>query len=352
MQCLFSHTEKVKVIDYIDNKGEKHYRYELIQVSCGKCIACRANKAYDWETRILAELDSCYSASFVTFTYDEDNLPLLDDGSPCFSKRDLQLFFKKLRKNVEDLYDISSPPSIRYFLVSEYGDYFARPHYHAIIFNLPYVNDYLKQTELLNTTWNKGFVTASHVALPRIRYLLKYFTKEKAIYNDIPQKVPFILSSRNPALGLCYITDNINRKRVLSRNLEYEINIKGKSRKMPDYFKRKIFSRYSRNYINYANKLEHESKYITVQTYLNALENSFQGSSAILQKRIRETRGELQEQYRREYEQLKQQYELKINEFYSMSKIDPNFLNPINKQQLQLRYAQFKSTSLRPKDKI
>lgn len=55
------------------------------------------------------------------------------DDEPCVDKRQMQLYFKSLRKRLE-------PGRIKYFCVSEYGDKWSpltplgRPHYHALIF--------------------------------------------------------------------------------------------------------------------------------------------------------------------------------------------------------------------------
>ncbi len=98
------------------------YTKEEIKVPCGKCYACRVRNARDWMTRCLFEARYWQEICFCTFTYDNAHLPAA--GSLC--KRDLQLFFKRLRKRLDK--------PIAYLACGEYGSRRGRPHYHALIF--------------------------------------------------------------------------------------------------------------------------------------------------------------------------------------------------------------------------
>lgn len=95
-------------------------------------------------------------AFFLTFTYDEDNVPyyyysLDDDGiislTPCsrhevtdnsntlmtFNKSHITNYLKRVRDEIDR--DYGSTGTLRYICVSEYGSqYTQRPHYHAIFF--------------------------------------------------------------------------------------------------------------------------------------------------------------------------------------------------------------------------
>lgn len=62
--------------------------------------------------------------SFITLTYDENNLPA--DGS--LRIKDVQDWLKRLRFSIQ-------PRRVRYFAVGEYGDTTFRPHYHVAMFN-------------------------------------------------------------------------------------------------------------------------------------------------------------------------------------------------------------------------
>ena len=77
------------------------------ELPCGQCMACRLNHARMWSIRISHEA-SCHTHNvFLTLTYDDEHLP--SDGS--VHKRDLQLFFKRLRKELKGA-------KLRYFCFS------------------------------------------------------------------------------------------------------------------------------------------------------------------------------------------------------------------------------------------
>ena len=75
-----------------------------ILIPCGKCLGCRLDYSRTWADRMMLELDHSKKAIFVTLTYNEEHVPVLeaDDEGNFFGytlfKRDLQLFFKRLRK--------------------------------------------------------------------------------------------------------------------------------------------------------------------------------------------------------------------------------------------------------------
>ena len=108
---------------------DKSRYHEGIPFPCGQCLACRINRRRVWTLRMHLELLSHPFASFVTLTYSPDGLFRNSKGYCDLSKRDVQLYLKKLRKAV-------SPVKIRYFACGEYGSIGHRPHYHLIIYEL------------------------------------------------------------------------------------------------------------------------------------------------------------------------------------------------------------------------
>lgn len=153
------------------------------------------------------------SNCFVTLTYDDDHLP----SPPSLVKRDLQLFYKRLRKSGRDC---------RYYSCGEYGETTARPHYHACIFGLDFSDDrvpwsrnaqgdqlYISPT--LARIWGQGncligdltFESAAYVA----RYCMKKVTGKgaadhyHAIDEDTGESVKFLpeftVMSRRPGIG-------------------------------------------------------------------------------------------------------------------------------------------------------
>lgn len=102
---------------------------------CGKCLACRVASRREWTTRLILEMLSNPCGCFVTLSYSEDYVPLTESRHRTLSLLDLQLFFKRLRRNLESIK--KRPVKFRYFAVGEYGARFTqRPHYHIIFFGV------------------------------------------------------------------------------------------------------------------------------------------------------------------------------------------------------------------------
>ena len=166
-------------------------------VPCGKCAACRIAKKREWTVRLLHEASQYEENCFVTLTYSEDYLPA--DGS--LSKRALQLFFKRLRKNLS----LEGRGRIRYFACGEYGDRFGRPHYHAIIFGAG--SDI---RDIVQESWPFGFIQIAPVTIYRLQYVAGYVQKKldglpaEERYGD--KQPPFSLQSQG--LGKAYALEN------------------------------------------------------------------------------------------------------------------------------------------------
>lgn len=162
-----------------------------ILVPCGKCTFCRISKRNKWSARLILEKQSHSEACFVTLTYSDENLP----SPPSVSKRELQLFLKRLRRSIE-------PKKIRYFACGEYGDKKLRPHYHLIIFGL----SKSEQTkDLVKSAWDKGHIVVDECVNASMRYVAGYVSKKYS--SDKASKIgdelekEFALMSRRPALG-------------------------------------------------------------------------------------------------------------------------------------------------------
>lgn len=175
-------------------------------IPCGKCLGCQLDYARAWSCRIMLEA-SLYPDEynhFVTLTYDDDHNPV------TLVKKHLQDFFKRLRQHFPGV-------RIRYFACGEYGGDFGRPHYHAIIFNLPLpdleplhktFNDGYFKSDLLSSIWNMGNVIIGSVSLKSASYTARYCMKKRGRSRDekynfekhglVPE---FIVMSRKPGIG-------------------------------------------------------------------------------------------------------------------------------------------------------
>lgn len=234
-------------------------------VPCGQCIECRLAYSRIWADRMMLELKEQKKAIFLTLTYDRnhmhvseyenvvctDFLPrckneiLLDDqylvpkyGS--LSKRDVQLFLKRLRKEF-------APLKLRYFAAGEYGESTLRPHVHMILYGIGLedfklcergvfcrecscseekyqkcrksmlcvpagkndLGDQYYTSPLLEKIWKNGNILFSDVSWKTCAYVARYVTKKwsgdwKLDYMVRNCEPEFSMQSRRPGIGRAY----------------------------------------------------------------------------------------------------------------------------------------------------
>ncbi|QGF19324.1 replication initiation protein [Antarctic microvirus CAA_003_V_4] len=198
-------------------------------VPCGKCPQCTARRTSAWSFRLIQEEKQSTTAYFITLTYADKNLHYKDANTrPTLIKRDLQLFFKRLRK--------ANPNTrpIKYFAVGEYGEKTWRPHYHVILFNA--------EIETIQKAWHLGTVHYAIVNEQTVGYTLKYISKPKpskyALRNRNQQ---FQLQSQG--LGKNYLTKAMLSWHKKEIPLRSYCNLQdGKKITMPRYYKDKIYN--------------------------------------------------------------------------------------------------------------
>lgn len=159
---------------------------------CGQCLACRINKRRVWTHRMMLERCMHDDAAFVTLTYDDNHLPVSDVGLPTLRKRDVQLWLKRLRKA------FGFP--LRYYVCGEYGPETLRPHYHGVIFGLPFSE---ASAVLIDRTWSLGFIQIGDATEKSIQYVAGYVAK-KVVFKKKDQGIEpeFALMSRKPGIGV------------------------------------------------------------------------------------------------------------------------------------------------------
>lgn len=220
------------------------YRFaSFVYVPCGKCEACLSRRKSDWFVRLYREVKDSESCYFVTLTYDEDHLPLEFinyNGSffsvPCVSKKDVQLFLKRLRKSI-------SPFKVRYFCVSEYGPTSFRPHYHMILFDFP-LSLKNKLDEYVENAWGNGFVSISPINDARISYCVSYCLDSSTLPEYLPRN--FMLCSRKPGIGSSLLyNDDLVGYLVDHSTTQLPVSTSQGVKKftIPRYYKDKIFDR-------------------------------------------------------------------------------------------------------------
>lgn len=149
---------------------------EPIDLPCGQCIGCRLDRSRQWALRCVHEASLYDQNSFVTLTYDDVHLP--SNGS--LVKEDHQKFIKRLRER----FPIRK---IRYFLCGEYGEDGQRPHYHALLFNLDFLDkvfwceskgNQVYRSPELEAIWPFGFSWIGDVTWQSAAYVARYVMKK------------------------------------------------------------------------------------------------------------------------------------------------------------------------------
>lgn len=203
-------------------------------VPCGRCNFCLMSNRMDWTIRLLQEAKICHAQHFLTLTYDDDYLSYSPSGEPTLEKKDLQLFFKRLRKENAK----HTNYSIRYFAVGEYGETTQRPHYHAILFNV-----HPNTINKLDTIWGCGIHKLGTVTVSSIHYVTGYLIGRYDDHGD--KNSPFALQSRRPGLGQNYIKTHAkwNRPDDNPDHWRNYTKINGYTNRLPRYYRDRIFSK-------------------------------------------------------------------------------------------------------------
>lgn len=208
------HNERFKLLEF--NKKSHQYGYE--QIPCGKCWACQLNYSAEWATRIMLEAQKYDHNYFVTLTYDEEHVPVLDhieyeevykvheevierkeitienDGTWGFSlaPQHMITFLNSLRKYFER----KGHKGIKYFYCGEYGETTQRPHYHIILLNCPlditqfydtHIDNNYKahwKSKEIERFWNKGMMDLAECEWSCIAYVARYCTKKLDFSGD------------------------------------------------------------------------------------------------------------------------------------------------------------------------
>lgn len=148
---------------------------EPIRIPCGQCIGCRLNKSMEWASRIMHETRFHEVSSFITLTYDDENLP----ADYSLNKKHFQDFMKRLRHETDE--------KISYYHCGEYGEEYKRPHYHAIVFGYDVPDRTLWKmsndipvysSNTLDDIWGKGFTSIGNVTIESAAYVARYTMKK------------------------------------------------------------------------------------------------------------------------------------------------------------------------------
>lgn len=224
--------------------GDEFHSSGFRFVPCGKCSACISNRRKSWFVRLAFEQQAHKKSYFVTLTYNDDHLPYGLDSDynylPVVSRRDVQLFFKRLRTYLKD--------KIRYYCVSEYGPTTLRPHYHFLIFcscgaddfrvavdNAWSIKEYGKRESI-------GFFKIDAITPKRINYVTKYVNLRTKLPDFLKQHYPpFTLMSKN--LGLNFLTEQmIDYYCNCSLDDVLKVRVNNRFYTLPRYYRERLFT--------------------------------------------------------------------------------------------------------------
>lgn len=198
-------------------KRSDSWKGEPLDLPCGQCVGCRLERSRQWAVRCMHEASLYEDNSFVTLTYDDEHLPKKKEmcvrcvrphiiaGSVCVAE--FQNFMRRLRKEY-------AFKKIRFLHCGEYGELNARPHYHALLFNVGFKDKRvwtqregtrLYVSDRLSKLWPLGFSTIGDVSFESAsyvaRYSLKKVTGERAEAHYGLRKPDYITMSRRPGIG-------------------------------------------------------------------------------------------------------------------------------------------------------
>ncbi len=211
------------------------------QVPCGKCLECRSLVQSDWCIRLSYEINMFYRNGgvgvFLTFTYNDDNLPVFAPlNQPCFRHDDVLKFLDRINLYMQRTY---GSYMYKYFMCSEYGKNTQRPHYHGL-FLLQHNVDWPSFVEKCRELWSEhGFMFPKFDGHQYVdndglgvsptlqngagsaNYVSKYITKDMSFYN-IPSIADY-LDKHNSSYDLPYQ----KRKELIKRCLPKHWQSKG-----------------------------------------------------------------------------------------------------------------------------
>lgn len=233
---------------------------QVITAACNKCNYCLHDRRMDWCFRIKEHIRDCISGSFVTLTYDNEHLPLTEDGKyMTLKKSDLIRFHKNVRQeNTRTLLRIKkrkrlSPGEykalkkkwkISYYSIGEYGSRFHRPHYHLLLFNMHPLT-----LQAIQKQWPKGMLYVGSVTGASVNYVTSYLIEPFQSKNPNEQRQPrFNIMSKGIGSGYLIRAREWHRTNAFSNedDKRYYAIVDGVRQRLPRYYKERLYSKPTR----------------------------------------------------------------------------------------------------------
>lgn len=159
----------------VSRKGSGGLRVaDMVTVPCGHCLGCRSDQARQWAVRLVHEGVTTHPAWFVTLTYSPEEMP--HNGS--LFPGHFTAFVKRMRRQKE---------RVAYYVAGEYGETTARPHYHAVLYGVPFLdrvicnyrnNAPVYRSGSLERYWPHGISEFTGLNYAAARYVASYVRKK------------------------------------------------------------------------------------------------------------------------------------------------------------------------------
>lgn len=157
-----------------------------VTLPCGQCKGCRLDRSRSWAIRCVHEAQSHKHNSFVTLTFNEENVP--EDWS--LSVETHQLFMKRMRRMIDYWRSKEGLEylKIKFYMCGEYGSQYGRPHYHYLLFGWDFPDKYfwrlnkrgerLYRSPMLERLWPFGYSSIGSVTFESAAYVARYVMKK------------------------------------------------------------------------------------------------------------------------------------------------------------------------------
>lgn len=217
-------------------------------IPCGQCLQCRKAHAQAWAARCQNESKYWDNTYFITLTYNEENLPVIDKNTgelyrgfrnplDYYNKHkryenstlllpDMQKFLKRLRIYAKrhGLLE-NEEKGIKIFYCGEYGSKTSRAHYHLLLygFKIPDLKVWKRmkgieydRSKIIEDLWGLGNVIIGNLNFKTCSYVAKYVMKKyvgpdkEAVYKEAGRTPEFVQMSRRPGIGKRYWEEHRN----------------------------------------------------------------------------------------------------------------------------------------------
>lgn len=175
--------------------------------------------------------------SFVTLTYNDENLP--KDGS--LQPVEVKKWLYRLREAIK-------PARVRFFLVGEYGELSYRPHYHLSVFGAGALTPLGRRLfqDHVERTWRCGHVLVADFSPATAAYVSGYIVKNLVDRMDprMGELAPvFTRTSLKPGLGATFmssVAEALSKTKFTAASLPRSLKIGSKTVPLDRYLLQKL----------------------------------------------------------------------------------------------------------------